>query len=295
MTTAVATEPLDPGRHFMTDVGPSTLLVTAERCVATVPLTPPVASPTRRAPLGVLLALCDIAASHPALVAGAPDWTATQEFSVHSAAAVTEGPVVVDCRLIRVGKKAVTLGLELFDGRGVEDLVRLASLLDSDPADADGPVLAGAGTVTFARLPRAAASNVDGYDPAQWIGEVRGRTIEGDDDPRSLRDRMGLELLDPEAGAVLLSSSPYVANSIGTINGGSQSVLIEVAAEAACPGFTATDAQLRFLSQLRAGPARTSVTPIRDAADHRVVAVEVVDAGNDDAVLTLATVTLLRD
>ena len=60
------------------------------------------------------------------------------------------------------------------------------------------------------------------------------------------------------------------------------------------PGLVATDLQLHYLSQVKAGPIRTTGTVRRDAGDHSVVAVEVVDAGNHDRLLTLATVTLQR-
>jgi hypothetical protein len=52
--------------------------------------------------------------------------------------------------------------------------------------------------------------------------------------------------------------------------------------------------QLHYLSQVRVGPARTATTVLRTAPDHAVVSVELIDAGNDDQLLALATVTLQR-
>ena len=56
---------------------------------------------------------------------------------------------------------------------------------------------------------------------------------------------------------VELERTPYVANNLGTINGGAQAVLIEAAAEAMRPGLVAADMAIHYLSQVRTGPART--------------------------------------
>jgi acyl-coenzyme A thioesterase PaaI-like protein len=50
--------------------------------------------------------------------------------------------------------------------------------------------------------------------------------------------------------------------------------------------------QIHFLSQLKVGPARTRGRVLRDATDHAVATVEIVDADNADHLLALATVTL---
>ncbi len=71
-------------------------------------------------------------------------------------------------------------------------------------------------------------------------------------------------------------------------------MLVNAAAEAASPGFEATDLQIHYLSQVKAGPARATATVDRAAVDHRVVSVRLEDVGNDDQLLALATVTLQR-
>ena len=56
--------------------------------------------------------------------------------------------------------------------------------------------------------------------------------------------------------------------------------------------MVATDVHIHFLSQLRSGPMRSLGMVLRDATDHAVVMLRLVDTGNDDALLALATVTL---
>jgi acyl-coenzyme A thioesterase PaaI-like protein len=50
--------------------------------------------------------------------------------------------------------------------------------------------------------------------------------------------------------------------------------------------------QIHYLSQMKAGPVRTVGTVLRDAADHSVVTMELVDGGNDDQLLAVATIIL---
>ena len=101
-------------------------------------------------------------------------------------------------------------------------------------------------------------------------------------------------MVAPAAGIVEGASAPYVINAIGTINGGVQAIMLETAAELLRPGMVATDIQIKYLSQMKAGPARTRGRVLRDAPDHSVVALELVDAGNDNKLLTLATVLLQK-
>jgi acyl-coenzyme A thioesterase PaaI-like protein len=274
-------------RTIGTDLGIVQFLATDDRCLALAPLTEVTRSPSGSMSLGVLVTMVDHAASLPAMVGCAPDWTATQDISLHGARRITTGPAVVDCRLVRVGKKVVVVSAAAYDARGVDDLERLRSAIDGGTVP-----LAAAGLLTFARLPRRAAPGMDDYDPRQWVGQVRPTEPPAPGGAGSLRERMDLRVLDAGAGRVELARTPYVTNSIGTILGGVQAVMAEAAAEAVRPGCEAVDLQIHYLSQLRVGPARTVGTVLRDTADHSVVSVELVDAGNADHTLALATVTV---
>lgn len=292
----VQAEPLAlrPTRHFVSDMDVASVLVTPERCLLRAPLTDGVASAAGSAAVGMLATLVDVGASDPALAACRPDWTATLDLSIHGAGWLTEGPVVVDARLVRLGKKVIVVDADVYDGHGAADFDALQAAVDEeeDPA-AGGPTLAAKGLVTFARIPGSAASLEDAYKPAEWVGQVRHRSAEAPAEG-TMRERMGLEVIAAATGVLELERTPYVANTIGTINGGAQAVLVEAAAEAMRPDLVATDVQIHYLSQVKAGPARTKGTVSRDRTDHSVVTIEVVDAGAEDQLLALATVTLQR-
>jgi acyl-coenzyme A thioesterase PaaI-like protein len=278
--------------HFVGDLDLTALLVTRTRCLVRAPLTDAVRSPSGGASLGVLMTLVDVGASDPAMVACRPDWTATQDLALHGAGPLTEGPIVVDNQLVRAGSKVIVVAATAYDGRGIDEFDALRAAIDRRVTlDGDGPTLVGSGVVTFARVPGTAAPGMEHYDPAQWVGLVRpGRARARA--TRTLHERLGLQVLDEHTGRLELARTPYVANSIGTINGGALAVLAEAAAETMRPGAVATDMQIHFLSQVKAGPARSAGTVLRDAQDHHVVTVRLADAGNDDRLLAVATVTL---
>lgn len=272
---------------FTADFGLTSLQVSKERAVMRVDLHDKLRNDAGAAALGMLTTVVDIVTSTPALAACSPDWTATQDLSIHTAEPLTEGPVVVDTHLVRIGKKTVHVAAEIFDGCGITDMGELVTALD------DGALRpAGRGLVTFARLPRAAAAGSDHYNPGEWVGAIReypSEHVEG-----SIYSRLAMRTLDAQTGVLELDLTPFVANMIGTIQGGAQALLAEHAAHTVLPGFVATDIQAHYLSQVKVGPARSHVTVVRETKDHAVVDVRLVDAGADDQVLALTTVTLQR-
>lgn len=294
MTGDPVVEGLAEGRHFVGEMHPVTFLVSPARCLLRSSLTDAIRSRAGVASVGTLATLIDLGTSDPALATCAPDWTATQDLTVHGAAAITEGPILVDSQLVRVGKKVVVVSAAVYDGHGLEDFGEIESGIEAREAGRDSPLTpAGTALVTFVRIPRPVAPGVDDHTPDQWIGKAHQRAS-SNSVGGSLFDRMGFRVLDPSGGRVELDRTSYVANSIGTISGGAQALLLEVAAEAMRPDLVATDMQLHFLSQVKVGPARSSGAIIRAAKDHAVVSLQLIDAGNDDQLLALATVTLQR-
>ena len=245
--------------HFASDLSFAVKLVAPDRALLRAPLTGAVRSAAGSARMGVLVTLADVVASDPALAACLPDWTATQDLNLHAAAPLIGGPIVVDAQLLRVGKRVVVVEVDVFDGCGVEAFDPLVSAIDGG----HDVRLAGRGLVVFARLPGTAAGGAFAadHDPRRMLGQERHRTPAAALD--DAYEKMGIEVLDAAAGLVQMERTPYVANSIGTINGGAQAVLIEAAAEAMRPGMAATDMQIHYLSQIKVGPARTLGTATR--------------------------------
>jgi acyl-coenzyme A thioesterase PaaI-like protein len=275
-----------PARHAIRDLDLWTNHPSAHRSVCVGPLTDGVRNAAGAAALGYLCAAVDVSAAVVALIAGRPEWTATADLSLHQATPITEGPVVVDSRLVRAGSNIVVVGVDVYDGagRGREEWLDTSTLRPGAHS-----------IVTFARIPRHASAAAGTFDPTAHLGQWRHS---GPDDPAATRvppiERIGLRVVDAEHGVVELDQTPYVANSFGTINGGVLGMVFEGAAEAAHPGFVAVDAQIHYLAQSKVGPARTSCTRIRETAEHAVCSLDLVDVGNDARLLSHAVVTLTR-
>ena len=283
---------VDLEHNFIRDMDVAALLVDGARSLVRADLSDPLRAADGGASVGVLASLFDVGASDPALAACRPDWTATQNLSVHGSGPLTEGPIVVDSRLVRVGKKVVVVAADIYDAHGITDFEAFMAAIESAGTTSEiRPSLAATGLLAFARLPGGAAAHEHAYDPAAWVGQVR-HSPPPNAPTGPLDQRLGLEVLDAATGRLRLERTPYVANSIGTINGGIQAVMAQRAAEAMRPGLVAADLQVHYLAQVSAGPAVTSGRIVRDARDHSVVSVELADAGNDNKLLTLATVTL---
>ncbi len=275
-----------PEKHFLRDLDSQSWQLSADRVLMSAPVTDGYRNAAGAAALGFLASLVDIAAAPVALIAGAPDWTATQDMSLHAAGWLLQGPAVVDARLVRAGRNTVIVSVDVYDGAGVTDLDGQLDGVESGSFE-----LTGKGLLTFARIPRAASASAGVFDPAALIGQKRAMAPE---EPvlGTMFERIGLSVVDAERAVVEIAHSEYVRNSFGTINGGVLGAVFQAAAEAAKPGLVATDLQVHYLAQVKVGPARTSGTVSRDVAGHSIVSLKAVDAGADDMVLDLATITL---
>jgi acyl-coenzyme A thioesterase PaaI-like protein len=279
--------------HFLSDLDITTEQVTATRSISVAPVVDAVRDRAGAASLGFLSAVVDVNCALVALIAADPDWTATADLTLHGVEPLTVGPVVVESRLLRAGRNVIVVSVVVCDGRGVDPLAEGRARPVGALADA-ALATAASGLLTFARIPRGASLAAATFDPRGAVGTRRSLSPVEAVPVVGLTDRIGLRVLDASRGAVELTITEYVRNSFGAINGGVLGMVVQGAAEAALPAFVATDVQVHYLAQARVGPVRTTTIVLRDAGDHAVCTVEVVDAGDDDTQLALASVTLQR-
>lgn len=288
----VETSHLQPP-HVLRDLHITTQQVTKTRSISVAPVVHGVRNRAGGASLGFLTTLVDVNCALVALIAADPDWTATADLALHGAGSLTVGPAVAESRLLRAGRTIIVVSVDVFDGRGIDPLAGDDGVVD-EALVAPSLVPVARGLATFARIPRGASSASGSFNPRDAVGQRRSLSTANGVPVAGLAERIGLRVLDSQQGAVELPVTDYVRNSFGAINGGVLAMILEGAAEAAVPDAVATDLQVHYLAQARNGPARTATDVLRRGADHAVCRVEVVDAGDDDACLALATVTLQR-
>lgn len=249
------------------------------RSESIAPIDDPVRNRAGGAAVGFVAAVADIAAAATTLLAVHPDWAATADLMLSSSRPIVGEHLVVDALLERVGSKLIIVRVAVSDDR-------------SGQVPGDG--LAMTGVLSFARLPGSASRAFDRVDLASSIGTPRGVKPLGEVTPGSITERMNLTTVDAGSGIVELPRDEYVTNSFRAITGGVLGVVFQTAAEAMLPEMVASDLQIHYLRQATAGPLRTRGTVVRVGREHAVCTIEAVDAGHDDAVLALATVTLQR-
>lgn len=267
-----------PPNHILRDLRATTCWVDDEELHLYAPLQQP-ATDALGVQVGVIAGLVDIAGATAAFAHVAPDWCATSDLSFQRSGGVVEGPVVISTRVLRAGGRVVTVRSEVFDGRGDERPSRHA----------------GTAVMTFSRIASDAARfDVDeASDRQAAVGERREMTDSsaGFLDPPLVA--MGLRHLEP--GVVELEKTPYVLNSFGTVNGGATAITLAAAAQSAVEGAVAADLSVRYVGQAGVGPVRTVARELADYDSYASVDVELVDTSENDRLIALGTVGLVRE
>ncbi len=266
------------------DITTEQISASSARSMATV--TDAVRDASGAAGLGYLVGLVDVNTAMVGLCASQPDWTATADLMIHEAAPLLHGPTILESHLTRAGSRLIVVSVDIYDGEGLTDMDELGDEIEL--------ARVATGLVTFARVPASTSSVSTTWDPMSTIGVRRHLEREGELPTEPLLERIGMTVVDAPGGVVELPNSAYVQNSRGRINGGVLGMVFQGAAEAAVPGYAASDLHIHYLTGARTGPVRTSTVVVRDADDHVVCRVEAVDAGADDRTIAVATVTLQR-
>ena len=222
---------------------------------------------------GVLAALVDAAGGECGVRAARPSWVATSDLVLHVTRPVGEGTVVAAPEVLRKTRSTVVIEVVLREG------------------DAGGERF-GFATMTFAVL--AARSEVQrmgtGFDEPRTEFARGGSKLAG-----PVLEQIGARVVDPEAGAVELPMSSYVGNSLGGLQGGVVCMLVDLSAQARARALTgepcvSTDLAVNFLALGRVGPIRSRAEVLRREPGGALVRVELRDAGQEDRLMTVATV-----
>jgi acyl-coenzyme A thioesterase PaaI-like protein len=262
-----------PEQHLLRDLG-LWIERDAEGSRGGLPVAPGVCTDRGCARAGVLATLVDLVGGESALRMVQPDWVATSDLVMHVTRPVRAGEVEAHPALLRRGRSTAVIEVELREA-GSAGLVGLA-------------------TMTFAVLPARSEEQRAGLgpdEPRTGFGRP-GQRLEA-----PVGERMGARLLDASQGAWELPLSGYVTNSLGALQGGAVATLVDLSAESAAraavgePWIT-TDLAVHYLSLGKRGPIRSRARLLRRDAAGAVARVEVRDAGAEDRLTTVATVTV---
>jgi acyl-coenzyme A thioesterase PaaI-like protein len=206
---------------------------------------------TRLVRPSVLATVADIAAGSLATRDTYPKPALTVDLTVRSLGVVEGGMLAMAARILKLGRSTI-VGEAWFSEPGSERPVVVSH-------------------ATFTPSPR----------PQDLHEELPfGRPFSPGAMTRPFAEQLGTRILEP--GVVEVDRLPYVMQPWGTLQGGVVALLGELAAESLV-GTPVVDLEVRYLSAVRVGPARTSAMVV----GHSTVRVEVHDAGSDDRIASL--------
>jgi acyl-coenzyme A thioesterase PaaI-like protein len=199
----------------------------------------------------VLATVADIAAGSLATRDTFPKPALTVDLTVRSLGPVEGGRLAFAARIVKFGRTTI-VGEAWFSEPGCER-----------------PVVVSHATFTPSPRPEDLIEAV----PSDRLFGPGGMT-------RPFAESVGARVVEP--GVVEVDRRPYVMQPWGTVQGGVIALLGELAAESLMGGAV-IDLDVRYLSAVRVGPARTSATAVGGST----VRVEVRDAGSDERLAAL--------
>jgi acyl-coenzyme A thioesterase PaaI-like protein len=222
---------------------------------------------------GALGVAVDVIGGNLALCAVQPDWCVTSTLDLHLLRPLTRDFEVRGAPL-RAGRTNVVLEVEVGDGD-----------------EAAGP--AAIASMTFTRIPRR-PETIPYREPEE---ERYGFGDEGSWLTAPFLEQLGCRVLDAASGVVEIAVGDYVRNSVGALQGGAVVALVDAAAEAVASvrmeaDVATRDLQVHFLALGRVGPIRSRARWLAGDARNARLRVELVDAGQDDRLVSVATVRL---
>ncbi len=203
--------------------------------------------------VGALVPIVDLVSGARAARTADGDWLVTSDAWLYERAPIEGGPIELQTRLLRAGKRSTVVATEVTAG--------------------GRPAISA--TFEFSRIRRDATSLDTGPagQPGEWVRLGSGPLL---DVP--LEQACGFRVVDAGAGVVEIDRSEFVNNSIGTLQGGVIAMLADVSAATLIgPDARTVELHFRFLDQTADGPARATAEVLRTDSAGAAVKVEIVD------------------
>ncbi len=263
-----------PEQHVTRDLAPR-LVHDGTGATLLQPIAPELLDAQGCVRFGVVAMGADIIAGDAALRAVTPDWIATSSLSLQLAHLPRGGTLRIGSTLLRKGRTTAVLELAL------------------DVAEDATPV--GRGTATFAVLP----TRTDFQRQTHWIDDPDPNVSFGGEAPsfgKPLLEALGVRFDPNDPSVARIDMSDYVVNSLGAMQGGVVAMLVDAAADHFAQSLLArpvrlAQVEIHYLKLGKIGPIRAQA---RDAGalggGGRLLRVELRDEGQDDALLTVASV-----
>lgn len=265
-----------PRDHMIRDLNMTLEYKGKESSAARIPVVPSVCNDGGAVQAGVLATLVDLASGALAARAVYPDLAVTGDLRMYITQPAKTSEVRAFGSVLRAGRAAVVVKTEIkAEKTGL----------------GEGYTSIGSGIATFYRLSRR-DGNVNMVSDV-ISNQTTTFSAEGPGLSEHLLDKVGLRVVDEDAGRVELDMSAYVKNYFGALEGGMTALLADIAGQfAACTvanrPMTTADLAISYLSQGRVGPFYTRTEVLRTTKDTVLTRVGVFDKGAGDLLMSVA-------
>lgn len=262
-----------------------------------LPIVPAIADATGRVRIGVAAIIADMIAGQTAIREVSPAWIATSNLALQVGDLPSDGLLVGHPKVLRKG--ATTIVIEV-------RLDHHASARSPGDANAAAERTVGLSTLGFAILPRRNALQTELHRSHETGEEAVVHAPVGRGFAKPLLEAIGVRwggagAAETEEGvcSAEVDLDPYLQNTLGALQGGVVAILVEAAAErlgaAAFGGpVRVRGLELQYLKLGRKGPIRARAREFARTQGGLIARVELVDRGDGDALLTVATAWLDR-
>lgn len=252
-----------------------------------LPIVPAIFDAAGRPRVGVAAVIADMIAGQTAIREVAPSWIATSNLGLQVGDLPSEGTLVGHPKVLRKGATTIVIEVRLQHLESRRDV--------------------GLSTLGFAILPRRNEMQAE-LHRSRASGEDTVYAPAGAGFAKPLYEAIGLRFDSAGVGESADESGsrrdscwaevdldPYLQNTLGALQGGVVAILVEAAAERrATSGLggpvRTRGVELQYLKLGRKGPIRARARELARTGSGMIVRVEMVDRGDADALLTVATV-----
>lgn len=252
-----------------------------------LPIVPAIFDAAGRPRVGVAAVIADMIAGQTAIREVAPSWIATSNLALQVGDLPSDGTLVGHPKVLRKGATTIVIEVRLQHLESRRDV--------------------GISTLGFAILPRRNEMQAE-LHRSRASGEDSVYAPAGAGFAKPLYEAIGLRFDSAVVGEPARESGsrldscwaevdldPYLQNTLGALQGGVVAILVEAAAERrATSGLggpvRVRGVELQYLKLGRKGPIRARARELARTGSGMIVRVEMVDRGDADALLTVATV-----
>jgi uncharacterized protein (TIGR00369 family) len=268
-------ETYPPQDHMLRDLGIDVVTDGMDAATVQAPVVPEICSNKGVLYVGVLATLVDVLGGVLAIPAVRPDWISTSNLSIHSTQAVLSGRICADGHVLRSGRTAIVIGVQI------------------QVENSDGPqkrVPVGYAMITYSRLP-GNKTNLHMNTHSHSHDLVR-YSLKGAGLDMPFVHKAGIHIQDRARGKLVLKMTDYVRNSLGSLQGGMTAFLADLAGQslagtqAGTPGQT-RDLIVHYMSPGMTGPFQTTAEVLRMDRHSALTRIRVLDRGMDDRLMAV--------